>query len=115
MDSSHLTCVELCFLLSKTSCSTWQSVLISIGDLYIIESKSSNVNFSAVNSSMNGSYFSLLGDVCLEQNASGCHFLCRFPCPSTVLNSWQRIPPKPFLLPSITMQKTQLSYCSVFR
>src|SRR6266481_2378714 len=87
MDSSHLVCVELCFLLSRTSHSAWQSVSISIGDLYIIGSKSSSVNFNATNSSMNCSYFSSLGDVCLEQNASGCHFLCHFPCPSVVSNS----------------------------
>src|SRR6266481_9711871 len=115
IDSSHLACVELCFLLSRTSHSTWQSVSISIGDPYIIELKSSNANFSAANSSMNGSYFSSLGEVRLEQNASGCHLLCCFPWSSVVLNSWHSILPKPFLLPSVTILKTCPLYSGAFR
>src|SRR6266481_2340617 len=93
IDSSHLACVALCFLLSRTSCSAWQSVSISIGDPYIMASKSSRANFSVVNLSMNGSYFSLLGDVLFEQNAKGCHSFCIFPWLSVVSNSWNNIPP----------------------
>src|SRR6266481_7821485 len=73
IDSSHLACVALCFLLSRTSHNAWQSVSISISDPYIMASKSSRVNFSVANSSMKGSYFSSLGDVLFEQNARGCH------------------------------------------
>ena len=55
INSSHWAWVKLCFLLSRMSHSTWQSILISIGDLYIMASNSSSTNFSAANSSRNGS------------------------------------------------------------
>src|SRR6266481_2639708 len=115
MDSSHHACVVLCFLFRSTSRSTWQSVLISIGDPYIIGSKSSRANFSVVNSSMNGLYFSSLRDVRFEQNARGCHLLRTLPWSSVLSNSWQSILPNPFLLPSVTMQNTQPSYWGSFR
>src|SRR6266481_5903010 len=55
IDSSHRAWVELCFLLRRTSRRAWQSVSISIGDPYIMVSNSSSANFSAANSSRNGS------------------------------------------------------------
>src|SRR6266481_4803055 len=111
IDSSHLACVTLCFLLSRTSHSAWQSVSISIGDPYIMVSKSSRENFSVVNSTMKGLYFSLLGDVLFEQNAKRCHSFHIFPWLSVISNSWDNIPPKPVLLPSVTTWKTLPSYC----
>src|SRR6266481_10169040 len=92
IDSSHRACVALCFLFRSTSRRAWQSVSISIGDPYIMGSKSSRANFSAANSSMNGSYFSSLRDVRFEQNARGCHLLHTLPWSSVLSNSWQSIP-----------------------
>src|SRR6266481_3590287 len=111
IDSSHLVCVALCLLFSSTSRSAWQSVSISICDLYVRWSNSSKANFSAVNSRRKGSYCSSLMDVHFEQKAIGCHTFVRFPVGSSVSNSCDRTPPNPFLLPSVTTLNILLSYC----
>src|SRR6266481_3490244 len=115
INSSHLAWVALCLLFRSTSRSAWQSVSISICDLYVRWSNSSKANFSAANSRRKGSYRSLLMDVCFEQKAIGCHTFVHFPVGSSVLNSCDRTPPNPFLLPSVTTLNILPSYCGVFR
>src|SRR6266481_839108 len=115
INASHLAWVALCLLFRSTSCSAWQSDSISICDPYVRWSNSSKANFSAANSMRKGSYCSSLTDVRFEQKAIGCHTFVRFPVGSSVLNSCDRTPPNPFLLPSVTTLNILPSYCGVFR
>ncbi|KIK36526.1 hypothetical protein CY34DRAFT_58809, partial [Suillus luteus UH-Slu-Lm8-n1] len=55
----------------------------------------SNVYFSAANSSINGLYFSSVGDVHFDAYTIGCMEVTTFPEGKVEVCFWARIAPKP--------------------
>ena len=103
--SCHLSCIDDSLLFIRKSQSAWQSVLIMTGYPYMMSENLSKENFSAMNSSKNGLYFSSDTDCYIPYFLFPCSHSIFFPH-STPL-SVSKVFAFPFHFPFL------LTFCSI--